>query len=146
MDGDIRVGARLMPRLCKPLFCRQVLMFCRQINVYLAANVGHNGGKTRLYTATGGASTAAYPPRREDIMEKAHAGAHKYRRVEEFSGVVVLAMPGKVELGLARGREKTARWIFELPVDGSMSPSVTSRRIFQNYIAIHARGVLHFTT
>ena len=49
------------------------------------------------------------------------------RRVEEFSGVVVLAMPGKVELGLAKGREKTARRMLELPVDGPMSPSVTSR-------------------
>ncbi len=71
------------------------------------------------------------------IKAKTHAGAHKYRRVEEFSGVVVLAMPGKVELGLAKGREKTARRMLELPVDGPMSPSVTSR--FKKVFAVFFR-------
>ena len=49
-----------------------------------------------------------------------------------------LAMPDKVELGLARGSEKTARRILELLADGPMSPSALRE-------AVGIKSPIHFS-
>ena len=49
-----------------------------------------------------------------------------------------LVMPGKVELGLARGREKTARRILELLAGGPMRPSALRE-------AVGIKSRIHFS-